>query len=132
MFFVKTRLAPSSLHGLGVFTVEPIPQGALIWKLDPVFDVVFPLSELERLPPAIANHILHFSYIELNGQTGVLSADNSQYMNHSDTPNVVEVIDADGNSVDVAARDIQAGEELTCDYYQFDADARRKLTDPNA
>jgi len=56
-----------------------------------------------------------------------LCADNAKHMNHSDSPNVVNGEDGDGVETNVAARDIEAGEELTCDYYSFDLDAARKL-----
>jgi SET domain-containing protein len=47
-------------------------------------------------------------------------------MNHSDEPNVIEGdLDREEN---IAACDIEVGEELTCDYYAFDLDAQRKLS----
>jgi SET domain-containing protein len=42
-------------------------------------------------------------------------------MNHSEKPNLLDL------ETNIAARDIQAGEELTCNYYLFDLDADRKL-----
>ena len=47
-------------------------------------------------------------------------------MNHSDKPNVIEG-DPDREE-NIAARDIEAGEELTCNYHAFDLDAVRKLS----
>jgi SET domain-containing protein len=48
-------------------------------------------------------------------------------MNHATNPNLHEIINDDGKVVDVALRDIAAGEELTIDYHIFDLDAARKL-----
>ena len=45
-----------------------------------------------------------------------------RHMNHAAEPNVLSLSDRD-----VAARDIAAGEELTCDYRTFDLDATAKL-----
>ena len=45
-------------------------------------------------------------------------------MNHSSSPNVASVFSKD---VDLATRDIEVGEELTCDYYAFDLEAAEKL-----
>jgi len=54
----------------------------------------------------------------------VISSDHSKHMNHSDRPNVIQ---GDGY-FDIAARDIEPGEELTCDYHTFDLDAKLKLS----
>ena len=50
-----------------------------------------------------------------------LCGDHAKHMNHSDDPNLLDL------ETNVAARDIAAGEELTCNYYIFDLDASRKL-----
>jgi SET domain-containing protein len=46
-------------------------------------------------------------------------------MNHSDHANLIEA--GNGDAFNIAARDILAGEELTCDYNAFDTDASFKL-----
>ncbi|PKM07970.1 MAG: hypothetical protein CVV14_06225 [Gammaproteobacteria bacterium HGW-Gammaproteobacteria-4] len=51
-----------------------------------------------------------------NGLRIVVNLDNARYMNHSDTPNLIEV-----DGCNYTARDIAEGEELTCDYRVFDA-----------
>ena len=50
----------------------------------------------------------------------------AKYMNHSNMPNLIEV-NHDNTSINVAIVDIKAGEELTCNYFDFDLDAHRKL-----
>ena len=32
MLLVKTELRSSGIHGLGVFAVDPIPKGELVWE----------------------------------------------------------------------------------------------------
>ena len=49
----------------------------------------------------------------------------ARYFNHSEEPNTVDLDGPEGPTV--AARDIQPGEELTCDYRLFDADVLVKL-----
>lgn len=46
-------------------------------------------------------------------------------MNHSSDPNLLE--GGDNLELNVAARDIEVGEELTCNYYRFDLDVSEKL-----
>lgn len=45
-------------------------------------------------------------------------------INHTEKPTVIRISE---DGPDIAARDIQVGEELTIDYRTFDADAERKL-----
>lgn len=56
----------------------------------------------------------------------ILCGNRAKHMNHSDTPNCLNTF-MDGVEVNIAARDIAPGEELTCDYDRFDLDARQKL-----
>jgi SET domain-containing protein len=57
----------------------------------------------------------------------VLCIDNARFMNHADEPNTAGVHTAGAiDGYDVATRDISKGEELTCDYRLFDAEANLK------
>lgn len=58
----------------------------------------------------------------------VLCADDARYMNHSDDPAARGDYGADPVfGVDIAVRDIEPGEELTCDYTAFDRIDRQRL-----
>jgi hypothetical protein len=50
----------------------------------------------------------------------VLCGDDARFFNHEDEPTCRDFPDLDGGTT-VAARDIELGEELTCDYASFDA-----------
>ena len=54
----------------------------------------------------------------------VYCADLSKHMNHSNSPNLLDTPD---NLQQIAAYDIKAGEELTCNYFTFDLHAYKKL-----
>jgi SET domain-containing protein len=54
----------------------------------------------------------------------ILCGDHSKHMNHSAEPNL---LDLENGYKNVAARDIAVGEELTCNYYDFDLAANAKL-----
>ena len=113
MMTVRTRLALSPIHGIGVFAVDPIPAGMVTWRLSP-WDQRFSAADLAALDPAaregIANHIYQ------HDGSWVLCFDHGRFMNHSDDPNT----DASSPEVNHARRAIPAGEELTCDYRVFD------------
>lgn len=126
MFLIRTSLRPSQIHGIGVFTEEPIRKGQLVWDFDPRIDVRIPLEELGSFPPAMQEFLFHLSYVELvDGQKMmVLCADNAKYVNHADPPNL---LDTEDNRHEYAARDIAVGEELTCNYFASDLLAADKL-----
>jgi SET domain-containing protein len=70
-------------------------------------------------------YLKNFSYLSRFTGVWVLPGDHDRYMNHSDEPNVG--MNPNGNTENLALRDIAAGEELTCDYRTFDAEWRGKL-----
>jgi SET domain-containing protein len=123
MMMVETELRPSSIHGLGVFLLAPVRKGELIWKFDSRIDRVYSPAEVATLP----EHMQRFLdiYATWHGETGlyVLCGDNGRYFNHSAEPNTVS--DAISFGEDRAARDLEAGEELTSDYNTICDNARR-------
>jgi SET domain-containing protein len=126
MFIVRTSLRPSSIQGLGCFAEEPIKKRQVVWQFDPRFDIRIPLAELATFPPALQEHFRIYTYVEKIGgqEVMVYCADMSKHMNHSDTPNLFDTPD---NVYEIALRDIEVGEELTCNYYAFDLHAAEKL-----
>ena len=126
MFVVRIELKPSSIHGLGCFAAEPIKKGQLVWQYDPRVDIRIPLSELKNFPPAAQEILKKWTYIEVrDGQeVMVLCGDHAKFMNHSEAPNVYE---SDDYLQEFAARDIQTGEEVTCNYFGFDNNAEEKF-----
>lgn len=122
MLTVRTRLGPSLIHGLGVFAAEPIQEGQEIWAFTPGLDISVPVDTVKGLREMAKEHLLHYGYIEpKNPDFLVLCVDDARYMNHSSAPNT---INGPGYNT-VAARFIDDGEELTCDYSTFDRE--RKL-----
>jgi len=60
--------------------------------------------------------LLHYGYIDPRLRRFILCCDDARFINHSDTPNIVPEFDEGGYGIDVAARDIAEGEEITADY----------------
>jgi SET domain-containing protein len=117
MLMVSTYLAPSAIEGLGVFAGEFIERGRLLWSLNPKFDIFITPEEIESYPPHMQDYIARYTYphLELPGVV-VLDADNSKFMNHTLTPNTDFRIFDKG----YALNDIAPGEEITCNYHEFD------------
>ena len=117
MMLVRTYLSNSTIEGVGIFAAEPVKAGDVIWRLEPKFDIFLTEPEIEDLPSHMQDFIARYSYPHMT-RAGilVLEADNGRFMNHSETPNT----DFTGFEQGYAIRDIAAGEEITCNYYEFD------------
>ena len=117
MLTVSTYLAPSAIQGLGVYSGEYIERGRLIWSLNPKFDIFIHPSEVGTYPGYLQDFIARYTYphLEIPGVV-VLDSDNGRFMNHSLSPNTDFRIFDKG----YALFDIPQGEELTCNYHEFD------------
>jgi len=122
MMLVRTYVAASPIEGLGVFADEFIPAGTLIWQFNPKFVVSFSVSEIEALPAHTKEYVYRYAFPHLGLGEGnmVLELDNGKYMNHSGAPNTDFTVFEHGYTI----RDIHAGEEVTCNYYEFDPSFR--------
>ena len=123
MMLVRTKLGLSSIHGIGLFADQDIPKGTPVWEFTPGFDQEIPREQFEKIPEAARNDFLKYSYTsKKNGGYYILCCDDGRFFNHSEEPNVTSMPSGTGSEdIDVAARDIKKGEELTCDYRSFEA-----------
>lgn len=115
MFLIRTRVGPSPIHGVGVFAVDPVSVGTVVWRYDPAFDRIVTVEEMAGAPPAFRAYLDAYAYpaADLDGAT-LLCCDHAKFLNHSDRPNTEE-----RPFISVAARPIAEGEEITCDYGSF-------------
>jgi SET domain-containing protein len=118
---VYVRLAPSKIHGVGVFAVRDIPKGAPVFGEDdePTTRVLAALVRRQR--PEI--RALYEDFCILEGEQWTCPSSfnlltPSWYLNHSKTPNVV----CDESLRFFALRRIAKGEELTVDYATYSDD----------
>jgi SET domain-containing protein len=122
MLKVKTYIDKSPIAGLGCFAAEVIPKGTVIWTFQDGFDTVIPKETYEGLPERAKRFILNFCYFDQKKQSCIMCMDNAKYFNHAIDPNCSH----DGEDT-IASRDIFPGEEITENYYTFDAWADSKL-----
>jgi hypothetical protein len=111
---VETELRQSEIHGTGVFLLEPVRKGDLIWRFDSRIDRVYGEAELAGLPERTRHFLRTYSTWHEATQLWILCGDNGRHFNHSDTPNTLSL--GTGFGDDVAAEDLPAGVELTTDY----------------
>lgn len=118
MLKVKTYLAASPVHGIGVFADEDITGGSAIWEFNSAVDLRYSCEEWLKLKEAISTEsfaaLERYSYKENDSYW--LCLDNAQFMNHCEERyNVVNEI----SGLMRARWDIKRGEELLCNYFQY-------------
>ena len=112
----KAAVKESSIHGKGLFAVEPIAKGEIVCVKG---GYIFGRERLQRMPDwyraaevQIADDLFIGPLSEGERQGSMI------FSNHSCDPN----IGVQGQIVFVAMRDIEAGEELTHDWATTDDD----------
>jgi SET domain-containing protein len=115
MLLVPTFLAPSAIHGIGLFAAAPIPAGTQVWRLDPAFDRAVDEVALAELPPVAQVLVQRYAYLDPLRRVRILCADDARFFNHADDANCRDEPGSEG-LVTVAVRDVADGEELTWDY----------------
>jgi SET domain-containing protein len=125
MLLVPTRLAQSPLHGLGVFAAEPIARGTPVWRFARGLDMELSPDVVDALPEHVRAFISHYGYLDRNVKRIILCFDDGRFVNHSAAPNVATDYAQDPYGLDIALRDIAAGDELTMDYAGFEEQAGR-------
>lgn len=116
MLCIKTYIAPSRIHGTGLFAAEDIPRDQQIVDIVPGFDFCFTPEEYESLPEKAKNFMMVYGYKDKWDGLYHVALDNARFTNHSDTPNTY--FDEKGDWF--AASFIKKDEELTANYRDFD------------
>ena len=109
---VKLTLAPSPIHGIGVFAIRHIKEGEKMYCRGLPNDRWIKLDSLKDLRPEVRKLILQRWPLAKEGGIFQSPHDDARllsFMNHSNTPNYNKVNDT-------ALRDIREGEEITEDY----------------
>ena len=111
MLLIDHYVAKSTIHGLGVYSADFVPEGQKVWEFHPAIDRIVPEGEFERLPCYVRQIIKSkFEYLP-DWKAFLITLDGDQFMNHSDHPNLIS-----RDFALFASRDIQPGDEMKCDY----------------
>jgi SET domain-containing protein len=125
MLVIKHHLAPSSVHGIGLFTDQPIKKGEVIWKHIPDLDLELSDETFNKLPEQAKEMFTFYGYHSKRSGNHILNFDNIRFTNHSKEGNVtVDPTSPDQEMPVVALRDIQAGEEILQNYNEIEVDPR--------
>lgn len=116
MILVKTRVNVSNVHGIGLFADQFIPKGTITWEYHPLFDTAFSEAEVAQMPEPAKKMFFHYAYFDKDLNKYVLCFDDQRFINHSAKhPNILST-----PRRDTAARDIEPGEEMLCNYDAYD------------
>lgn len=111
MLLIEHYVGLSRIHGLGVFSAVDVEKGSKIWEFNPAIDIIIKRSQLSHLPKHVVHRIeMRAEYYEQD-DFFLLGADGDSFMNHSDEPNLLSK-----GTEGFAARRINSGDEITCDY----------------
>lgn len=103
----------NAVVGHGVVATRPIPRGTITWVQD-ALDRTFGPAELEAFPALLRDVLDKYCYRNRHGHY-VFCWDHARFMNHSFDSNCLLT----PYGLEIAVRDIDAGEELTNDYGCF-------------
>lgn len=114
MLTVKTSLAPSSVHGIGLFAAELIPANSTVWHYNKDIDTTYPedifLNICRNILQNTLQHLFNCTY-KWSGRYFYLS-DNASFINHSEDANSVFIDDY----YEVALHEIKPEEEILENY----------------
>lgn len=112
--YIGTSKIPNA--GLGLFAGEKIFKGQTVWANSDCSEIIYTEEQFALLPKQFKENVK--KYIYKCGGKYHLNLDDSRHYNHSDNANTTET--SDGNYI--ATMDIESGDELTCNYREFNDD----------
>ena len=118
---IRYRLDISPLHGVGLFTTQLLKKGQLVYTASPLLDLNISQAAFDSLCPSEQQEIRWWGFWNKSEQVWHVDFDVSKFMNHSYQATVTQ----DPNHVDaylIAARDVEAGEEMTQNYLEFESE----------
>lgn len=126
MLRVKTFVSSSLGRDLGLFAIDRIPSGTVTWTYDADFDRSFSMGSIDSLPAFSREVFLKYGYFDYSLNRLVVPIDDLRFINHSEKLFNIRSTPA----MDVACKDIAAGEELLCNYRDYEHDYfERRLID---
>ncbi|WP_133406754.1 SET domain-containing protein [Parashewanella tropica] len=123
MFNVKVSIAPSSIHGIGLFAEQSIQKGEVIYTEVPELDLHISKEQFTKLDKNEQFFIEHYGFFnEVKGYWH-LSHDNIRFCNHATQSNITWK----DNAYLIALKDIAQGEEIVQDYREMNSYSCRAL-----
>lgn len=119
MLLIETYLKEVEGKGIGLFAGEKILSGSMWHKDEDIFDKKYTRDFV--LSNGLKKFFYHYATYHLEEDCFYLCSDNARFVNHSENPNTYYDKEKGGC---FAVRDIEKGEEITCDYKTICDDSR--------
>ena len=120
VLFVKTKIGPSKIHGIGLFADQFIPKGTLIWKFTPNFDQKISVKKINNFPKELQDYLKIYSWPGKEPGKYCLVFDEAKFFNHSKFPNTTSTLyENEEEIITLANRDILPDEEITGNYKEY-------------
>jgi hypothetical protein len=127
MLIVETYLSESKGKGVGIFTKNLIPKDTVWWIRDLHFDKLITPEEFNLHTALAKQFIKDYGFLEATGNWH-LCIDNARFSNHSDKPNTLNNWNEKGELIScIALKDIDADEEILCDYKEICVTCKESL-----
>ena len=127
---IPVTVGKSAIHGLGIFAIDPIRKGTVVWQFETGIDREFSNYSVNYGEKRVRRFIQARGYINPQSPNmWIVPVDEGQFWNfppRGEAANCELGGLIDGEHLILAARDIEANEELTiCP--ESDADYSRKM-----
>jgi SET domain-containing protein len=117
VLLVPTFVHPSDIAGVGLFARYRIPKGTVVWRYNDDVDWHVPVEAYAQMDSRRKEFFDTYACQPYGREYLEVCGDFAMFFNHSSTPNC----DDSDERITVALRDIEAGEEMTCDYRLFES-----------
>lgn len=119
MLLIDTYLNITTDSGIGLFSKCKIKEGDIFWVRNESFDRIITAQEIDHLPVITKNFMTIYGFQEIN-YNWYICIDNARFSNHSKFPNTIVTFNNEGLvESHIAAKNIEIGEEILCDYTKF-------------
>ena len=92
MLLIDHYVAKSTIHGLGVYSADFVPEGQKVWEFHPAINKIVPVAEFKGLPRYVRLQIESRSEYLREQNAFLTSLDGDQFTNHSDDPKLIAAI----------------------------------------
>ena len=120
MIHIAYALKESDKHGIGLFAAENLQKGAVVYTASPVLDLNITKEQFDALDEREKKEMRWWGFWDAPHNVWHVDFDVSKFINHS-TEGTVTQNAAHQDAYLVTTRDVQAGEELTQNYLEFES-----------
>jgi SET domain-containing protein len=124
MYVVSVEVSKSNIDGKGVFALEDIPAGKIVWLYNAGHEIKMTQQEYKLIPRSLKITLKNSGYLSPWSGFWVLPPENdpARFTNHSPKNNLSVVYDKSLSPEPyfIANRNIKIGEGLTNNYHEFD------------